>query len=155
MPDEVVTFVDKIVVFYESEDAEQCLWKVIPRAEIAYVDQSRYLFYVHWSFDAYIHFLGSRVQERLTLIFDKVIRYAAQVSSTYHLCAWERQRKASINAIRKRAIKLMRKYYKGCFITKKFKHLLQRFVSAIGHNISLAIQYKLDQQVLPPVEYSN
>lgn len=155
MPDEVVTFVDKIVVFYESTDREQCLWKVIPRAEIAFVDQSRYLFYVHWSFDAYIHFLGSRVQDRLTMIFDKIICCAARVSAKYHLSAWSKQRKASINAIRKRAIKWMRRYYKGCFITKKFKQLLQSFVSAIGNNIATALQLQSQQMSIPPVEYCN
>lgn len=151
---EFVTFLDKIVVFYESEDQSLCLWRVVPRAEIDRIDQSRYLFYVHWSFDAYIHFLGNRVRDKLTLIFDKIIYLAAKVSSHYHLSVWDNQRKASIRAIRRRAIKLMRRYYKGSFITKKFKQLLNSFVSAIGNNITVALRHKLNGQVIPAVEYS-
>lgn len=139
-PQEWVRFIDKIVVFYTNEDTDRLTWLIIPKEQIAAIDPDRYLFFVEWPFDAYLHFLGRKVEDKLFSILRSAINLTALVSTRYYLNCWTEQRKAAVKAVRRRALRLMRRYYKGTFLTKRFKGLLIRLVSMISSKIFLSFQ---------------
>jgi hypothetical protein len=150
---ELVKLIDKILVVYKTEDEDKCLWRIIPKAEISYVSVDRYQFYVHWPFDVYFHFVGLKVQQRIVSIFEAVVAWTARVGVHYQSRA--RYRKACIAAIRRHTLKLLRRYYKGAFITKRFQNLLQSFVLAIGNNFAVISAELTHPPALDSVEYVN
>ncbi len=150
-PSEYVKFVDKIVVFYLAEDMETYLWQLIPRTEIAYIDRERYLFYVNWPLDNYVHggWWGKKVSERLMSIYNSVIGWLVRVSKTYHLQAWSRERAACVRSIRRRLLRLIGRYSNGAMITPIFRKYLDSFLSAISHNVSVVFQTASEPEILP------
>lgn len=154
-PQEWATFIDKILVFYTNERNGNLQWSVVPKEEIYRIDPDRYLFYVHWSFDAYFHFLGRRIEDRLISILDSAINCTALSSIRYSLNAFERQRKAAVRAVRRRALRMMKRYYNGSFLTKRFRDMLRRFIDAISSNVSLSLQQHLDYPFAVAGEYAN
>lgn len=155
-PSEILKPTSKAIVFYSSEPSETILWTELPVSHLDTLDRTmQVVSYQVWPFDLYFGFLGQRVRDRIRLICNSLLDCVAQVSLRLTTATQDQQRRASLRAIRRHKIKLLRRYYQGCFLTKLFLRKLQALINNLSADIASYCRYQNRcWQLTPPARTS-
>lgn len=150
-PEERVVFKPKVFVIYRAPGKDDFEGLLIPVHEVDYLSQEiEKVSYAEWAFDTHFAFLGKLVTERAYEIMNKLIWCTSAVSNSFYFQSKQTQLHASLRAIRKYYLKLLRRYAQGSFITKHFLSQLRSFTESISNGIVWYLRSESRQASVKP-----
>ncbi len=142
-PCESVISKPKILVVYRNP-SYQVNWKLLPSSEIWRLNEDNSsVSYLYWPFDVYFDFLGRSVRNRILGLIDAHIFCIAKVSTDLYLRSNQAQLRSCLRALRKHKLKMLKKYYKGCFLTRVFIQHFLEITNKLSDDVVSFLRYEL------------
>lgn len=148
-PHEKVVFMPKMIVAYFDSQQQSIKWQFLPIQQFETLDNElSFISYHRWEFDPYFHFLGNKVRERISTRLGRMINNLCRLSKDLYLRSKSNQLKSCMKTIRKYELRMLKKYYRGCYLTKVFRKKFQTFIEQICFGIVSFLRYETRPQNL-------